>query len=178
MSNSNLFDLVPDRKTAILIDGANFNAALKSIDAQMDYMALRDHIDSNCENPRLTFFTGMYEDEAGQRPLQPLVDMLSTNGFQTITHPVDSSNRFDNTSEVELVTFAMTMLKNDAIGHLVIFASTGNYAPLLRTMRMFNIRTTVVANPDSMSQELKRQADDIISVADVAKAFPRSKNRE
>lgn len=83
--------LYTSERTAILIDGANFNNAMKAIDCSPDYKKLQDYFSARCILVEAAYYTRTWDEEDDEtkekdfNPLRPLLDFLTYNQWRVVT---------------------------------------------------------------------------------------------
>jgi uncharacterized LabA/DUF88 family protein len=104
------------------------------------------------------------------------VDWLDYNGFRLVTKPAreftDSQGRKRWRGDMD-VEIAVDMMEMSAhADHLVLFSGDGDFRVLLEAVQRRGSRVTVVSTvksqPPMASDDLRRQADSFIDLADLA----------
>lgn len=172
--------LYPNERTLLLIDGANFHASAKSLGFDVDYRRLLDLFRSKVRLVRAHYYTAIPEDPE-YFAIRPLVDWLDYNGYSVITKPMkeltDKTGRkkFKGNMDIELAVDAMRMANE--VDHIMIFSGDGDLRSLVAALQELGKRITVVStlqtNPPMVSDELRRQADHFIDLADLEKEIDR-----
>ncbi|WP_045837397.1 NYN domain-containing protein [Hyphomicrobium sp. 99] len=172
--------LYPDERTLLLIDGANFHATAKSLGFDIDYGRLLNLFRSKVRLVRAQYYAVIPEDPE-YFAIRPLVDWLDYNGYSVITKPMkeltDSAGRkkFKGNMDVELAVDAMRMANQ--VDHIIIFSGDGDLRSLVAALQELGKRITVVSslqtNSPMISDELRRQADHFIDLADLGKEINR-----
>jgi len=180
---SNFLGLRESEKTALFIDGANLYKAARSLGFDMDYKSLLAKAQDGCHLTRASYYTAIQEDrEQDYSPLRPLVDWLDYNGYAMVTKStrefVDQQGRkrFKGSTDVELVVDMMVLA--DRLDHLILFSGNGDFRRAVEAIQAKGVRVTVVStiksSPPMASDELRRQADHFIELADLEKAVGRT----
>lgn len=167
----------PQERIALFIDGASLSAASISLGFEIDFRRLLTFFRDNGKLVRALYYT-VYVDD--QRPtIRPLIDWLSYNGFCVITKSakeyVDSSGRrrIKTSLYVELAVDALRLA--DSCDHVVLFASDGNLRVLVEGLQQKGKRVTILSTlrtqPPIVADELRRQADHFIDIADLQNAL-------
>lgn len=178
-----LLGLREGEKTAFFIDGANLYKAARNLGFDIDYKSLLAKAQSTCQLIRASYYTAIQEDrEQDYSPLRPLVDWLDYNGYTMVTKTtrefVDQQGRkrFKGSTDVELVVDMMLMA--DRLDHLVLFSGNGDFKRVLEAIQSKGVRVTAVStvksSPPMASDELRRQADNFVDLADLEKVIGRS----
>ena len=115
-------------------------------------------------------------------PIRPLVDWLNYNGFTMVTKPAkeytDSMGRrkVKGNMDIELAVDAMEL--SDHLDHIVIFSGDGDFRSLVESLQHKGKRVSVIStlstNPPMIADELRRQADQFIDLADLQHAIGRT----
>lgn len=177
MANKNpskLLPFYPEDKVAVFIDGSNLYAAAKSLDFDIDYRKLLSWCASRGRLVRAFYYTAMIED-AEYSPIRPLVDWLDYNGYSMVTKPtkefVDSQGRrkIKGNMDIEIAVDMMEMA--DKLDHVVLFSGDGDFRVLAEAVQRKGVRLSVVStiqsSPPMVADELRRQADYFIDLADL-----------
>ena len=164
----------PTDKIALFIDGANLYSAARGLNFDIDYKKLLDEFRRRGVLIRAYYYTALVEDQE-YSPIRPLVDWLDYNGFTLVTKTareyVDSQGRKRWRGDMD-VDLAVDMM--DLAGpadHLVLFSGDGDFRRLVEAIQRKGIRVTVVSTvksqPPMASDDLRRQADTFVDLADL-----------
>ncbi len=166
--------IYPGERTALFIDGANLYAAARSLSFNIDYKKMLDVFRKEGRLIRALYYTALAEDQE-YSSIRPLVDWLDYNGYTMVTKPAkeftDSTGRrkIKGNMDIELAVDAMTMAKN--LDHIIIFSGDGDFRALVEALQYMGVRVTVVSTlvtqPPMIADELRRQADEFIDLADL-----------
>ncbi|MBY0420881.1 MAG: NYN domain-containing protein, partial [Parvularculaceae bacterium] len=168
--------LRPDERAALFIDGANLYKAARNLGFDMDYKSLLSRTQAACRLVRAYYYTAMQEDKGQDySPLRPLVDWLDYNGYTMVTKvsreftDATGKRRFKGSVDIELVVDLM--LQAPRLDHAVLFSGNGDFARAIEAAQQLGVRVTVVStvksNPPMASDELRRQADRFVDLADL-----------
>lgn len=167
-------------RIALFIDGANLYATAKSLGFDIDYKRLLKEFQTRGKLIRAFYYTALVEDQE-YSSIRPLVDWLDYNGFAVVTKPtkefVDALGRrkVKGNMDIELAVDAMEMA--DHIDHLVLFSGDGDFRSLVEAIQRKGVRVSVVSTnvtqPAMVADELRRQADDFIDLAQLAQKIGR-----
>ena len=166
----------PQDRAAILIDGANLYKTARTLGFDIDYKSLLAKTKSSLRLLRASYYTAMQEDkEQDYSPLRPLVDWLDYNGYSMVTKPMreftdqSGQRRYKGSTDVELVV-DMMLLSNE-VDHLVLFSGNGEFRRVIEAVQARGCRVSVVSTiktqPPMASDDLRRQADVFIDLADL-----------
>ena len=180
---SKFLNMYPGEKTAIFIDGANLYKTARNLGFDMDYKSLLAKSKENTHLTRAYYYTSIQEDKSQDySPLRPLVDWLDYNGYTMVTKTtrefVDSQGRkrFKGSVDIEL-TVDMLLLA-PRIDHIVLFSGNGDFRRAIEALQNQGVRVSVVStvksSPAMASDELRRQADLFIDLADLEDVIGRS----
>jgi uncharacterized LabA/DUF88 family protein len=175
----------PREKIALFIDGANLYAASRAIGIDIDYRRLLKEFEAKGFLLRAYYFTALLEEQ-DYSSLRPLIDWLDYNGYRVVTKPAreftDSAGRrkVKGSMDVELAVEALEMAPH--YDHAVLFSGDGDFTALVAALQRRGKRVTVVSTlttPTPMiADELRRQADFFLDVAELAKTVGRSNGPE
>ena len=163
-----------DERLALFIDGSNLYAASRSLGFDIDYKKLREEFMRRGKLLRAFYYTALLESE-DYSPIRPLVDWLNYNGFMMVTKPAreftDSLGRrkIKGNLDIELTVDAMEAA--DHVDHIVLFSGDGDFKPLVEALQRRGVRVSVASTirsaPPMVADELRRQADNFIELADL-----------
>jgi uncharacterized LabA/DUF88 family protein len=175
-------------RVAMFIDGANLYATARALGFDIDYKRLLEIFSGKCNLVRALYYTALVEDQE-YSPIRPLVDWLDYNGYTMVTKPTkeftDATGRrkVKGNMDIELAVDVMEML--DHLDHIVLFSGDGDFRRLVEAIQRRGRRVTVVSTlrsqPPMIADELRRQADMFIDLADlqslVARQLPADRAR-
>ena len=171
----------PGERTALFIDGANLYAAARALGFNIDYKKMLDAFKNGNRLIRALYYTALAEDQE-YSSIRPLVDWLDYNGYTMVTKPAkeftDSNGRrkIKGNMDIELAVDAMKMASN--LDHIIIFSGDGDFRPLVEALQYMGLRITVVSTlatqPPMIADELRRQADEFIDLADLENEIGRN----
>ena len=169
-------------RIALFIDGANLYATSRSLGFDIDYKKLLDVFRTKGRLIRALYYTAIAEDQE-YSSIRPLVDWLDYNGYTMVTKPTKeftdpSSGRrkIKGNMDIELAVDALKLAEN--LDHLIIFSGDGDFRYLVEALQYKGLRVTVVSTlvtqPPMIADELRRQADDFIELADLEQQIGRT----
>ena len=173
----------PQERVGVFIDGANLYATARTLGFDVDYKRLLELFTTNCYLVRAFYYTALVEDQE-YSPIRPLVDWLDYNGYTMVTKPTkeftDASGRrkIKGNMDIELAIDMLEMAEK--LDHIVLFSGDGDFRRLVEAVQRRGVRVTLVSTvksqPSMVADELRRQADRFIDLADlrstVERAFP------
>jgi uncharacterized LabA/DUF88 family protein len=172
-----------DERVALFIDGANLYATAKSLGFDIDYRRLLTYFRKRSRLIRAIYYTALMED-AEYSPIRPLIDWLDYNGYRVVTKPAkeftDSLGRrkVKGNMDIELAIDVMQLADN--LDHIVLFSGDGDFRSLISAVQAKGRRTSVVSTlttrPPMVADELRRQADQFIDLADLRDEIGREPN--
>ena len=157
-------------KTALFIDGTNLYFTAKSLGFDIDFKRLLGEFQSLGYLVRAFYYTALIEDQE-YSSIRPLIDWLDYNGYTVVTKAtkefVDQTGRrkAKGNIEIELAVDAIELAKH--IDHMVLFSGNGDFSPLVGAMQRLGVRVTVVSTLPMIADELRRQADVFLDIADL-----------
>ncbi len=171
----------PTERVALFIDGANLYATAKALGFDIDYKKLLRFFRGRAVLVRALYYTALADDQE-YSSIRPLIDWLDYNGFSMVTKPskefVDSAGRrkIKGNMDIELAVDAMRLA--GVIDHVVIFSGDGDFRSLVAALQQMGKRVSVLSTlqtqPPMVADELRRQADQFLDLADFEKEFARS----
>jgi len=161
-------------KIALFIDGANLYATAKALGFDIDYKRLLKEYQSHGTLLRAFYYTAVIEDQE-YSSIRPLIDWLDYNGYTVITKAtkefVDAGGRrkVKDNMDIELAVDAMELAEH--VDQIVLFSGDGDFRSLVEAVQRRGVRVTVVSTissqPPMVADELRRQADVFIDLADL-----------
>jgi uncharacterized LabA/DUF88 family protein len=163
-------------KTALFIDGANLYKAARSLGFDIDYKSLLEKAQTGCQLLRAYYYTAIQEDKTQDySPLRPLVDWLDYNGYAMVTKTAreftdaQGKRRFKGSTDIELAVDMMQL--GPRIDHAVLFSGNGDFRRVIEALQTSGVRVTVISTvksqPPMASDDLRRQADRFIELAEL-----------
>ncbi|WP_158915050.1 NYN domain-containing protein [Caulobacter sp. S45] len=171
----------PTDRIALFIDGANLYSATKSLNFDIDYKKLLEEFRKRGVLLRAYYYTALVEDQ-DYSPIRPLVDWLDYNGFTVVTKPVKRYTeqstgivRAKGNMDIEIAVDVMESAAH--LDHVVLFSGDGDFRRVVESVQRRGVRVTVVSTvksqPPMASDELRRQADSFVELADLANLIGR-----
>jgi uncharacterized LabA/DUF88 family protein len=164
----------PNERIALFIDGANLYATAKSLAFDIDYKRLLALFRTKGQLVRALYYTALIEDQE-YSSIRPLIDWLDYNGYTMVTKPtkefVDAMGRrkIKGNMDIELAVDAMELA--DHLDHIVLFSGDGDFRSLVEALQHKGKRVSVVSTlattPPMVADELRRQADQFIDLANL-----------
>ena len=163
-----------DERLALFIEGSNLYAAARGLGFDIDYKLLRQEFARRGKLVRAAYYTAILESDE-YSPIRPLVDWLQYNGYALVTKPAreftDSAGRrrVKGNMDIDLAVDALELAPR--IDHAVLFSGDGDFRPLVAGLQRMGVRVSVVSSirtqPPMVADELRRQADNFIELADL-----------
>ncbi len=176
----------PDERVALFVDGSNLYATAKALGFDIDYKRLLAFFAKRARLIRAIYYTALMDD-AEYSPIRPLIDWLDYNGFMIVTKPAkeftDATGRrkIKGNMDIELAVDMMQLADN--LDHIVLFSGDGDFRSLVEAVQSKGKRVSVVSTlatrPPMVADDLRRQADQFIDLADLREEFgrPQSERR-
>ena len=172
--------LYPTDRLALFIDGANLYSSARALNADLDFKKLVESFRDRALLTRAYYYTAVVEGEEFS-PIRPLIDFLDYNGFRVVTKPVkrftDShgQTRTKGNMDVEIAVDMLELAPH--IDHAILFSGDGDFRRVVEAVQARGVRVTVVSTlklqPPHIADELRRQADDFIELAELIAEFGR-----
>jgi uncharacterized LabA/DUF88 family protein len=155
-------------RIALFIDGANISPVAHALGFDIDYRRLL-LLFRNCgQLVRAHYYTTLMEHAEGSS-LRPLLDWLDYNGFTVSTKPKrltdhPGTRKTNGNMHIELAVDALQLAT--AVDHIVLFS---DFRSLVESLQRMGKRVSVVSTlePPMIADELRRQADQFIDLADL-----------
>lgn len=163
----------PTERVALFIDGANLYSAARALGVDLDFKALRASFSDQAVLVRAYYYTAVVEGEEFSA-VRPLVDWLGYNGFSTVTKPAKrftdplGHSRIKGNMDIEIAVDMLELAPR--LDHAVLFSGDGDFRRLVQAVQARGVRVTVVSTlksqPPMIADDLRRQADSYIDIAD------------
>jgi uncharacterized LabA/DUF88 family protein len=168
-------------RLAVFIDGANLYAASRALGFDVDYKNLLAHFRQHSYLVRAYYYTALLETEE-YSPLRPLVDWLGYNGYSVVTKPAkeftDATGRRRVKGSVDIEMAVDVLDLTPSLDHVVLFSGDGDLRRLVEAVQRRGVRVTVVSTirtqPATIADDLRRQADAFLDLADLAEHITRN----
>ncbi len=170
----------PNERVALFIDGANLYATAKSLTFDIDYKRLLTYFRGKAQLVRALYYTALIEDQE-YSSIRPLIDWLDYNGYTMVTKPTkeftDATGRrkIKGNMDIELAVDAMELAEQ--LDHIVLFSGDGDFRSLVEALQQKGKRVSVISTlqsqPPMIADELRRQADQFVDLADLEKLICR-----
>ncbi len=166
--------LYPTDRLALFIDGANLHSATKALNADLDFKRMLEAFREKAVLVRAHYYTAVIEGEEFSA-VRPLVDWLGYNGFSVVTKPVkrftdaQGHSRMKGNMDIEIAVDMLELAPR--IDHAILFSGDGDFRRLVQAVQAKGVRVTVVSTiksqPPQIADELRRQADAFVELADL-----------
>src|SRR5262245_38701468 len=166
--------MLPPARIALFIDGANLHATARALGFDIDYRRLLKEFQSRGALLRAFYYTTIIEDQE-YTPIRPLIDWLGYNGYTVVTKPTkefidaDGRRKVKGSMNIELAVKAMEI--TDRIDQMFLFSGDRDFRPLLEAVQRRGVHVTVVSTissqPPMAADELRRQADVFVDLAEL-----------
>ena len=167
-------------RTALFIDGANLYAASRSLGFEVDYRNMLEYFRTKTQVVRAYYYSALLDTEE-YSPLRPLTDWLAYNGYNLVTKTAreftdpTGRRRFKGNMDVELAVDMLELAPR--LDHAILFSGDSDFRRLVEAVQRIGVRVTVVSSvrssPPMAADELRRQADQFLELADIAPEFTR-----
>ena len=169
-----------NERIALFIDGSNLYAAARALGFDIDYKKLLNIFSDDGYLVRAFYYTALVEDQ-DYSPIRPLVDWLDYNGYTMVTKPTkeftDTAGirKIKGNMDIELAVDVMEMTPH--VDHVVIFSGDGDFRRLVEWAqskgKRVSVVSTVKSKPPMIADELRRQADVFMELADLRATIER-----
>ena len=167
-------------RLAVFIDGANLFAASRNLVFDVDYKNLLAYFRERSYLVRAYYYTALLETEE-YSPLRPLVDWLDYNGYTVVTKPAkeftDATGRRRVKGSVDIEMAVDVLDLTPHLDHAVIFSGDSDLRRLVESVQRRGVRVTVISTirtqPAMIADDLRRQADAFLDLADLAEHVTR-----
>ncbi len=167
-------------RTALFIDGANLYSASRNIGFDVDYRNLLEYFRRQTNVLRAYYYAAVLETEE-YSPLKPLTDWLVYNGYTLVTKAAreftdaTGRRRVKGNMDIELAVDMLDLAPR--LDHVVLFSGDGDFRRLVEAVQRQAVRVTVISSvrtsPPMIGDDLRRQADQFLDLAEIAPEFTR-----
>jgi uncharacterized LabA/DUF88 family protein len=173
-------NFLPSERVALFIDGANLYSASRNLGFDVDYRNLLDFFRKQTHIIRAYYYSAVLETDE-YSPLKPLTDWLAYNGYTLVTKPAkeftDSSGRRRVKGSMD-IEVAVDMLElAPRLDHAILFSGDSDFRRLVEAVQRKGVKVSVVSSirtsPPMVADELRRQADHFVELAEIAPEFTR-----
>jgi len=172
--------LIPTERTALFIDGANLYSASRNLGFDVDYRNLLEYFRKRTTIIRAYYYSALLESEE-YSPVKPLTDWLTYNGYAVVTKAAkeftDTSGRRRVKGNMD-IEIAVDMLELcPRMDHAVLVSGDSDFRRLVERVQQRGVRVSVISSirtsPPMVADELRRQADEFVELADIGTEFTR-----
>ncbi|KAA5804867.1 NYN domain-containing protein [Alkalicaulis satelles] len=172
----------PNERLGLFIDGANLYSAARSLDFDIDYKKLLEEFRKRGRLIRANYYTALLENEE-YTPIRPLIDWLDYNGFKIVTKAAkeysDDTGRRRVKGDMDVELAVDLMESASYLDHIVLFSGDGDFRKVVEAVQRRGVRVSVVStlksSPPMASDDLRRQADSFIELAELGKLVGRER---
>lgn len=169
-----------NEKTSLFIDGSSLYFASKNLGFEVDYRMVLDYFRERTRLMRAFYYVAIPETEE-YSPLKPLTDWLAYNGYTLVSKNVrefmDQGVRRRAKSNMDVEIAVDLMEQSSHIDHAIIFSGDSDLRRVIEAVQRRGVRVSVVSSmrssPSLIGDELRRQVDQFIELADIAESFMR-----
>jgi uncharacterized LabA/DUF88 family protein len=172
----------PNERIGLFIDGANLYSAAKSLDFDIDYRRLLEEFRKRGRLIRANYYTALIESEE-YTPIRPLIDWLDYNGFKVVTKAAkeysDDNGRRRIKGDMDVEIAVDIVEAASYLDHILLFSGDGDFRKVVEAVQRKGVRVSVVStlksNPPMASDDLRRQADSFVELAELGKLVGRER---
>ena len=177
--------IYPQERLALFIDGINLYWSARALGFDIDYKKLLGFFSGKGRVVRANYYTALNEDQE-YSPIKPLIDWLDYNGYTVVTKPLkeigDPSGKRKARGSMDIEIAVDMMGLADRVDHAVLFSGDADFRRLVEAVQRKGVRVSVVstirAQPPLVADELRRQADQFVDLAELGPQIAREQRRE
>ncbi|GBQ71920.1 hypothetical protein AA103196_2919 [Ameyamaea chiangmaiensis NBRC 103196] len=168
-----MYFLSQDR-TCVFIDGSSLYLTARNLGSDVDYRNLLAFFRRRCVLTRAYYYASLLDSDE-YSPVRPLTDWLAYNGYALVTKPAREYNdgngrkRIKGNMEVEIAVDMLEMAPR--ADHMVLFSGDGDLRRAVEAVQARGVRVSIISSlstsPGVIADELRRQADQFIDLADI-----------
>ena len=174
-TEENTLGLFQKERTCLFIDGVNLYSSARALEFDIDYRKMLNLFRSRTKLLRAYYYTALVEDD-NFSPIRPLIDWLDYNGFTMVTKTAkvyhdqfSDKRRIKGNMDMDLAIDMLEMCPY--MDHVILFSGDGDFKKLCEVVQKKGLRLSVVSTvqttPQMIADELRRQADNFIDLADI-----------
>jgi uncharacterized LabA/DUF88 family protein len=170
----------PNERIGLFIDGTSLYETSKSLGFDVDYKRLLSLFRDKGTLVKALYYTAIAAEQE-YSPIRPLISWLDYNGFSVVTKaPRDNTQgagrrKGKPNMDIEITVDAMRLSKH--LDHVVLFSGDGDFRSLVAALQQRGKRVSVVSTletqPPMIADDLRRQADHFIDLADLESQLAR-----
>lgn len=160
-------------RVGLFIDGAELHATAKALGFGIDFKRLLDLFRRSARLVRAHYYTLLLDDDTHD-PVRQLTDWLEYNGFTIVTKRIKDNRSFDRhttTSRMHIELAVDAMQLAGGLDHIAIMSGHGDFRSLVEMLqdqgKRVSVLSTLSTRPPMVADELRRQADHFIDLADL-----------
>jgi len=165
--------LAPFERVGLFIDGKHLFSVGAALEFQIDFRRLLKLLRDRARLIKASFYTVATDDN------RSLIDWLDYNGFNVVTKVAGDAtyngHAADFAINVELAVDVMQLA--NALDHIVLVSGKAEFRRLVALLQQNGKRVTVLSTmstqPSMIRDELRRQADQFIDLADLRDVLQR-----
>lgn len=168
-------------RSAIFIDGANLHFAVGCLGIDLDYARLLRLLRGGSPAAKVFYYAASTEAQSNGSASR-LTDWLAYNGYFVVAKPVAQSvdgfgrRRNIGSIDVDLAVAALAMAEH--VEAMTLVSGNGAFRPLIEAVQRKGVRVSVASTirtrPPIIAEDLRRQADEFIDLADLADEIRRA----
>jgi uncharacterized LabA/DUF88 family protein len=173
------------RKTALFIDGAHIHTISQTLGFTIDYRKFSNYFGAQTDLLRSYYYVASSADEE-YSVLKPLIDWLSYNNYQVTAKPckefpdASGQRRMKPSLAVEMAVDMLEM--NLHLDEIILAAGNGDLRRAVESVQRQGTIVTAVSTVKAkgicnISDDLRRQADHFLDLADIQTEIERQKER-
>lgn len=163
-----------NERLVLLIDGPYLHVMSKALGIEVDFKRLLALFRSKGRLVRALYYSPEIEEQEFSA-VRPLLDWLAYNGFAVISKPVKhftdahGVRKLKGSMNIQIAVDAMRLA--DAVDHIVLISGDSDFKPLVAMLqekgKRVSIVSTLATQPAMVADELRRQADQFVDMAEL-----------
>jgi uncharacterized LabA/DUF88 family protein len=169
-----------DERIALFIEGQGLYSASRSLGFDVDYRQLLEWFSAKGHLIRAYYYSAVLEND-DYSPLKPLTDWLAYNGYFLVTKPAKEftdatgRRRIKGNMSVEIAVDMLELAPR--LDKVYLFSGDADFRRLVEAIQSKGVRVAVVSTlrtaPPQVADELRRQADEFLDLAEIGAEFTR-----
>lgn len=167
-------------RTCLFIDGSSLYSASRGLGFDVDYRKMLDFFTKRTHLLRAHYYAAILDTDE-YSPIKPLTDWLSYNGYFLVTKTAreytDQSGRRRVKGNMDIEIAVDMMEAAPHIDHAILITGDSDFRRVVEAVQRQGVRVSVISSmrssPPLIGDDLRRQADQFIELADIAEDITR-----
>lgn len=156
----------PATRTLVLLDAASLNRSADKINLEIDFARLYAYLQTQHNLLRAIYYVTVPSSD-GDVSSRPFLARLHDIGYQVVTKPGEKRTGAIGNVNPEITVDAMEQTERGRVSKLLLFSGSGDLRRVVEVIQRRDVEVTVITTQTTVANELRRQADRFIDLADI-----------